>query len=168
MEKIRNLRDLLVEQLRDLYNAEKQQMYVLEEWSQQVTARELRLAIKNHLDETENQIAKIDEIFDKLNESPYGEICEPLKGMIKETNNLIERSADPEVLDAGLITSIQHIKHYEIAGYGGACTYAENLGYNEIKEMLHNILEDVKSFDKQLTILAKESINERAKTPIIS
>ena len=77
---------------------------------------------------------KLEKAFDKVNESPDGEICEPLKGLIKETNNLIERSADPEVLDAGLITSIQHIKHYEIAGYGAACTYAESLGYDEVKE----------------------------------
>ena len=168
MEKIRNLKDLLVEQVRDLYNAEKQQINVLEEWSQQVTVRELRLAVKNHLDETHIQIKKLEEIFDKLNESPYGEICEPLKGLIKEANNLIERSADPEILDAGLITSIQHIKHYEIAGYGAACTYAESLGYEEVKDLLHDILVEIKEFDKRLTTMAKESINDRAKAPIIS
>ena len=166
MDKIVNLKDLLVEQIRDLYNAEKIQLIELPQIAEKASTRDLRLAINHHLEETKEQVVRLDKVAKKLGIVPVGEECEVMRGMIMDTWNLINRSTDHEISDAAIVTSVQHINHYEIAGYGTASSYAKALGLNEISELLHETLEEEKKIDERLSLLAEEFINIQAKVPM--
>lgn len=168
MQKITNLKDLLIEQTRELYNAEKQQLNALPKMKEKTTTRELDLAIKNHIDETTHQIKRLEDIFQKLDTTSFGELSESMKELIKESYELIERSSDPEVLDAAMIAGIQYMKHFEIAGYGIACTYANELGLTDIADQLYLSLKEEKELNSLLSEMATDRINKKAKTPIIA
>ena len=163
MEKVTNLKGLFIEQVKDLYNAEKQQLKVLPELLTRAVVEELQQAIDRCITETKEHINRLENIFSNLNITQGGERCEAMEGLIKEALHLAERSSDSEVLDAGIITSLQRINHYEMAGYGSACAFGKELGYNEISETLHKTLEEAKNMDLHLTRIAKECVNERAK-----
>lgn len=167
MKKIVNLRDLLLVQVRDLYDAELQQLKVLPELQKKVKSLQLKDALSKHVDETKLQLKKLDEVFNRLNEPPQGEESSGMKGLLDQAKNLVQRSSDPEVLDASLITAIQHISHYEIAGYGAATAYAKTLDRHDLATVLHQNLEEERNTDKNLSRLAEESINAKAKAPIL-
>ena len=167
MRKVTNLKELFIEQVRDLYNSEKQQLEILPELRNRVVVDELQQAIDKYIDETKEHINRLENVFNNLNLTAGGEKCEAMEGLINETVHLAERSADSEVLDAGIITSLQRINHYEMAGYGSACAFAKELGHSEISETLHKTLEEAKNMDLHLTRLAKENVNERAKVSSI-
>lgn len=163
MKDIINLYDLMLEQLRDLYDAELQQRKVLPGFKDEAESERLRDIIGAHIRDTEHQITRLEENFNNLAENPEGEQCKGMKGLIKEARQIIERSAGPEVLDAGLITSIQHINHYEIAGYGTAIAYAKALGNHTLAANLLNSLREEKRSDEELSDLALGFINRWAK-----
>jgi len=165
---ITNLKDLLITQLRELYNAEKQQRHILSVMANKASVRELRLAIKYHSEETDQHIKRLEEAFRKLDISSFGELSQPMQEIIKEGLDLIERSADPEVLDVSIITTLQYLEHFEIAGYGSACTYANELNLRSIADQLHLTLAEEKNFDFHLTEMAIQSVNEKAKAPIVT
>lgn len=167
MAQLTNLRDLMLEQARELYSSEQMQLKELPRLQQKVTSRELKDAINHHVDSTREQINRLKTVFIKLNESPLGEESECMDSLFEETWELMDRSSDPQVLDAGLITSIQHINHYEIAGYGTTCSFARTLGLEEVAELLHKTLEEEKKMDEQLTTIAETAVNAEAKTPIL-
>lgn len=166
MKKIYNLKDLLVEQAQDLYSAEQQQMKVLPKWKDRASSPKLRNAIQKHIDETQKQMSRLDKAFIKLNKPPKGRENLCMKALIEETARLLENSGDPQVLDAGLITAVQHINHYEIAGYGTTTAYANALEMKDISALLHENLEEEKAIDVELTRLAENEVNVRAKVPI--
>lgn len=158
-----DLYDLMFEQLRDLYDGEKQQMRVFPDLDKQAHSFELREVIEYHQVETNRQLERLVTIFDMLKESPEGEHCDGIKGLINETLKLAKRCKNPEVLDAGIITSIQHINHYEIVGYGTAIAYAKILDHHEIGSLLINSLREEKQADMGLSELATDQINVDAK-----
>ena len=163
MKDLINLYDLMIEQLRDLYDGELQQKKVLPKFKKEAESERLQDIIGAHIRDTKHQITRLEEIFSNLSEKPEGEHCKGMKGLIKEALQLIERSADPEVLDAGLITSLQHINHYEIAGYGTAIAYAKALGNHTLAANLLHSLREEKRSDEELSDLALGFINRRAK-----
>lgn len=167
MERITNLKDLFIEQLRDLYNGEKQQLNSLHELRDKTLESELRQAVDKYVDETKEHISRLENIFNNLNITSSGEKCESMEGLMNEAIKLTEKCVDSEVMDAGIITSLQRINHYEMAGYGTVCTFAKELGHNEISETLHKTLEEAKNMDFHLSKLAKEQVNERAKVSTI-
>ena len=166
MKNITTLKDLLIEQLQELYNAEKQQFNALATLKERATFRELRLAIQNHISETHDHIKRLENIFEKLEITSFGEQSDAMSGLIKEGFNLTSRGSDPEVLDAGIIAAIQHMEHFEIAGYGTVCAFARELSLNDIADQLHQTLTEEKRIDKKLSEISYK-INERAISPVI-
>lgn len=163
MERISTLKSLLVEQLRQLYNAEKQQAYLLTKLQDEVTYRELRVAIQMHIDATNDHISRLENTFQQLSITSYGQPSESMQALIKSTYLLTDRCSDPEVRDAAIIAALQYIEHFEMAGYGTACAFANELGQTTIAEVLHRTLKEEDDFDERLSDMAKEMVNRRAK-----
>lgn len=162
-QNIFDLYDLLLEQLRDLYDGEKQQIKLLKALSDTSNTYQLTEFITYHLKETNRQIDRILEVFEILNEEPGGESCDGIKGLIREARKLADRCLNEEVRDAALITAIQHINHYEMAGYGTAIAYAKALDRHDIAELLLDTLREEKRADMGLSDLAENQINPDAK-----
>jgi ferritin-like metal-binding protein YciE len=160
--KLDSLRDLLLEELRDLYSAETQLVDALPKMAEAATSRELKSAFEDHLQETEEQVARLDDIFQLLDETFSGETCEAMKGLIKEGEILVKAQGDPAVRDAGLIGAAQRVEHYEIAGYGTARTLALRLGQKQIADTLQATLNEEAQADKKLTSIAEGQVNVAA------
>src|ERR1700719_1176692 len=134
--KLDSLRDLLIEELRDLYNAENQLVEALPKLAEAASSNELKSAFNHHLQETRQHVSRLERIFQQIGEKPAGETCEAMKGLVKEGEVLVKAEGDPSVRDAGLIGAAQRVEHYEMAGYGTARSLARRLGENEIVETL--------------------------------
>lgn len=165
----RSLHDLYVHQLKDLYSAETQITAALPAMIKMARHDELKRAFETHLDETERQKERLELVFESLGEDPSGETCQAMKGLVKEANefmghvkNFFASDAPDPVIDAGLIANAQRVEHYEIAGYGTVCTYAEVLGRTNELEILRSILEEEKMTDDRLSAIAKQAINPEA------
>lgn len=156
------LKDLLVEELKDLYSAEKQIIKGLERMTKAASHPELKQAFQRHQAMTEKQVERLERICADLDVSPRGKKCVGMEGLIEEAKELISEKPDPDVLDAGLIAAAQHIEHYEMAGYGCARTYARQLGFGEQADLLQTTLDEEGDTDKLLTTLAETSINLEA------
>ncbi len=157
-----NLRELLVEELKDLYSAENQLTKALPKVAKNADDPQLKKAIEHHLKETEGHVQRLEQIFEKLGKSPKGKTCEGMKGLITEADERIREGGEPAVLDAGLIADAQRVEHYEISAYGSARTFANLLGEKEIVRLLEETLKEEKAADAKLTSLA-EGINVEAK-----
>jgi ferritin-like metal-binding protein YciE len=160
--KLDSLRDLLLEELRDLYNAETQLLDALPKMAEAANSPELRSAFEHHLQETEEQVSRLDDIFRLLEEKSSGETCEAMKGLIKEGETLINAQGDPAVRDAGLIGAAQRVEHYEMAGYGTARTLALRLGQKQIADALQATLNEEAQADQKLTSIAEGQVNVSA------
>jgi ferritin-like metal-binding protein YciE len=156
------LKDLYIEELKDLYSAEKQLTKALPKLAKAAKHSELQAAFRNHLKETEQHVARIERICKELGVSPRGKKCVGMEGLIEEGNELIREKPDEDVLDAGLISKAQHVEHYEIAGYGTVRTYARQLGYDDQAELLQRTLDEEGNADHLLTALAESGINVEA------
>jgi ferritin-like metal-binding protein YciE len=159
--KMESLQELYIHHLKDLYSAEKQLTKALPKMAKAASSDELRKGFEQHLRETEGQIERLEQIFEELEVNPRGKKCVGMEGLIEEAKELMEEDADPEVLDAGLIATAQHVEHYEIAGYGCVRTYAELLGYDDAAQLLQESLDEEGATDKKLTALA-QNINVEA------
>lgn len=159
---LNDLKDLYIEQLRDLYNAENQLIETLPEMAEAASHPELQQAFESHLEETRQHVSRLEQIFDSLGEDPGGEKCEAMKGLIEEAHELLEKDADPDVIDAGLIASAQRVEHYEIAGYGTVRTYAETLDRSQEGDLLYETLQEEEGADEKLTQIAESVVNPEA------
>ena len=157
-----NLRDALVEEIRDLYNAEKQLVKALPKMAKGATSDELRQALESHLDETENQVTRLERVFELLDEKPRGKHCAGMAGIVEEGSEKLQEDMEDTVLDACVIASAQKVEHYEIGAYGTAIAWAEALGLNDVAEVLNETLEEEKAADQKLTALAESGINDAA------
>jgi ferritin-like metal-binding protein YciE len=155
------LRELYVEELRDLYSAEKQLVKALPKMAKAATSSDLRSGFEEHLKQTKGHVSRLEQIFDSLDENPNGKTCKGMEGLIKEGSEMIEEDPEEEQLDAGLISAAQRVEHYEIAGYGCVRTYAQLLGDDEAMSLLDETLKEEKETDAKLTELA-ENINVEA------
>lgn len=160
--KIDSLNELFVEELKDLYGAERQIVEALPKMEEAASAPELKQAFRRHLDETKQQAARLEEIFDTLDMEPEAADCEGMQGIIKEGEKIVTAEGDPDVKDAALIGAAQKVEHYEMAGYGSLRTYARILGYDEVAGMLQETLDQDGLTDQQLTEMAERSINIKA------
>jgi len=156
-----SLRELYIDELKDLYSAENQIIKALPKMIKAASSPKLKAGFEEHLQQTRNQVERLEKIFKELDESPKGKKCKGMEGLIEEGKELMEEDAEPEVLDAGLIAAAQHVEHYEIAGYGCVRTYAELLGDKNAVKLLQQTLDEEKTTDEKLTALAK-SINIKA------
>ena len=157
-----DLQDLFVEELKDLYSAEKQLLKALPRVAKAVENAELKNALQNHVKETEVHVQRLEQIFEKLGASGRGKKCKGMEGLIEENKEMLEEDAEPEVLDAGLIVGCQKVEHYEIAGYGSVVTFAKLLGDQESARLLAQTLNEEERADKLLSQIAESSINVQA------
>lgn len=161
--KTKGFADLFELELKDLYSAEKQLTKALPKMAKASTNEELRLAFESHLEETEGQIERLEKIFKQLDIS-YGRVekCKAMEGLIEEGKEIMEEGLEPDVLDAALICAAQKVEHYEIAGYGCARTFAQQLGHADIADLLQETLDEEGNADKKLTAIAESVVNQEA------
>jgi len=157
-----NLRDLLIDGLKDIYWAEKALTTALPKLVKNATASDLAYALKNHLEETKNHVTKLEEVFISLDEKASARKCVAMEGLINEANHIMEDTMQGAVRDAGIIAAAQKVEHYEIASYGALATFARTLGEEEAASILEDILAEEKAADETLSQLAETSIDEEA------
>ena len=160
---LETLRDLYVHELKDLYSGEQQLIKALPKMKKAARNRSLAAAFGQHLEQTKRQAKRLEQILKRHDESTRGPKCEGMEGLIAEGDKMAGEDAQPDVRDAGLISSAQRVEHYEIAGYGCARTYAELLGDKQGARLLDTTLREEANTDKKLTQLAKSLINVKAK-----
>jgi len=157
-----SLKELYVEELKDLWSAETQITKALPKMMKAATNPKLKKAFNTHLKQTERHIKRLERIFKELDESPRGKKCVGMEGLIKEGQELIKEKPEAEVLDAGLIAAAQHVEHYEMAGYGCVRTWARQMGEDRQAELLQETLDEEEQTDRLLTDLAESEINVEA------
>lgn len=163
--KVTSLHDLYVDQLKDLYNAEKQLVAALPKLAKAAESSELREAFQAHLEETRGHVQRIEKIFDGLEGSPKGKHCKAMEGLIEEGSEAIEIGEASPVRDSALIAAAQRVEHYEMAGYGCVRTYARLLGEKDAAEILQQTLDEEGAADKGLSAIAK-GINRQGINPV--
>lgn len=157
---------LYVHELKDLYSAESQLLAALPEMAKAATDACLRTAFEQHLAQTRAHIKRLDQIFASLDYSPKGHKCAGMEGLVEEGKHMMSAEAAPEVRDAGLIAAAQRVEHYEMAGYGTACAFAEMLGRHEDSDLLRATLEEEGATDRELTTIAWRIVNPRAREAV--
>ena len=163
-EETNPLEELLIDELKDLNNAENQLVKALPKMAKAASAPELKRAFERHLEETKRQVERLDQIGQALDIRMTGKKCKGMEGLIEEGKEVMEEDFDENAMDAGLIGAAQKVEHYEIAGYGTARTHAELLGYTKAAKLLQQTLDEEANTDKKLTQLAESIINVEAAT----
>ncbi len=156
-----SLRQLYVDELKDLYNAETQLVKALPKMAKASSNSELRQGFEEHLRQTSEQVSRLEQIFELLGEKPTGKKCVGMEGLVKEGAETMQQNYGNEVMDAAIIGAAQRVEHYEIAGYGTVRAFAELLGEDEHVSLIEQTLEEEKQADAKLTQLA-EQINSQA------
>ncbi|MBC7818101.1 MAG: ferritin-like domain-containing protein, partial [Planctomycetaceae bacterium] len=153
--------DLFIEELNDMYDAEKKITKALPKMAKAATSEELVAAFEEHLAETEEQITRLEQVFESIGIKPGRKKCEAMEGLLEEGKEMIESDREGAVKDAGLISAAQKVEHYEMAGYGCLRTWASLLGYSDAAELLQQTLDEEGGADQKLTEIA-ESLNIEA------
>src|ERR1700681_1088129 len=156
------LKDLYIDELKDLYNAENQLVKALPKMARAASSDELRRGFEEHLEQTKGHVKRLEKIFQALGESPKGKKCKGMEGLIAEGSEAMKEDYEGSVLDAALIGAAQRVEHYEIAGYGTVRSMAETLGETDHVSLLGETLQKEKETDEKLTELASQ-INTEAK-----
>ena len=157
-----SLEKLFLEELKDIYNAEKQLLRALPRMAKAADSPELQQAFNKHTKETEGQVQRLERVFQELGQSARGKTCKGMQGLVEEGKEVMEKEGEGPVIDAALIASAQKVEHYEIAAYGTARTHAEMLGYTKAAKLLQQTLDEEGATDKKLTALAESIINVEA------
>ena len=158
-----DLRDFLVDGLKDLYWAEKALVKNLPKMAKNASSTKLKKAIEKHLEETKGQVKRLESSFAAMGEKAKAEKCDAMDGLLKEAEGILEETEPGAVRDAAIIAAAQKVEHYEIASYGTLATYAKLLGEKEVLKLLKETLGEEKTCDKDLTKLATSEINLKAK-----
>jgi ferritin-like metal-binding protein YciE len=161
-KELNTLEDLLVDQLRDLYDAEQRLAESLPMMADSAHSPELKQAFVQHTDETKGQINRLESVFHSMGRQIDSVTCDGIKGIISECQVYLDAQGDPDVRDAALIACAQRAEHYEIAAYGCVRTYAQQLGRDDIASLLQTTLDEEGKTDHRLTELAEQSINLKA------
>lgn len=164
-EEFNNLNDLFLQQLKDIYDAENRIVDALPKMAKTACNAELQTALDQHLDETRNHVARLEQVFAMLGKSPERETCNGIKGLLREGENIMGAKGDDSVRDAGLIAAAQRVEHYEIAVYGTLRTLAQHLGLSTVASLLQQTLDEEGAADKKLTAIAETSVNLHAAQP---
>jgi ferritin-like metal-binding protein YciE len=160
---IETMDDLLLHGLQDIYYAENQILKSLPKLIEKSTNRDLSKGLKDHLVETQNQVARLDQVFKKLGQEPKGVQCPAIDGLIAEADDVAGEVADKDVLDAAIIGSAQAVEHYEMARYGTLIAWAESGGHDDIVRLLNTNLNEEKAADKKLsTVALRKGVNRKA------
>jgi ferritin-like metal-binding protein YciE len=162
--KYETLKDLYLDELRDIYDAESVIVKALPKMADAASSPALRSAFLHHLDETKGHVNRLDLVFEGMGEKPKAKKCDGVRGIIDEGEDLISQKGDQAVIDAGLIAGAQRVEHYEMAVYGALRTWAQRLGNPQAVSLLEQTLTEEKEADGRLTQIAESSVNTRAAT----
>ena len=157
-----DLHELFLEELADVYNAETQITKALPKMAKAAESDELRQAFEEHLQQTEEQISRLDQVFESLGETMKRKTCKGMQGLIEEGKEVMEEQKGSAAIDAALIAAAQKVEHYEIATYGTLCAWAEQMGHQEALELLKQNIDEEETTDERLTELAESLANQRA------
>lgn len=158
--KVENLRTLMTEELRDIYDAEKQITRALPKMIKSVESQGLKDALSGHLDETKHQVERLEQAFELLDIKPRSKSCPGMKGVLEEGQEMLTMTEGDHVRDIAIISAAQRVEHYEMAAYGNVRAYAEALGENEVAELLTETLEEEKQADQRLTEIGITLLSE--------
>ena len=161
---VKTVQDLFLEELRDIYHAEKQILKALPKMAKAASHEELRQAFELHLEQTKGQVERLEQVFDQLDVPKRGKRCEAMEGLIEEARSTMEEIEDKSVLDVGMIINAQKVEHYEIAGYGSLVALARQLGQDEVAKLLEATLNEEKAADEKLNQVALSVANPAART----
>ena len=159
---LNSMDELFLNELKDVYNAEKQLVAALPRMAKAAQSPKLQQAITKHLGETEGHVKRLEQILQSLGEPLRGKKCKGMEGLIEEGKEILEEEGTPEVIDAAIISAAQRVEHYEIAAYGCLRTYALLLGNTEADRLLQQTLAEEEATDKALTALGESGINQAA------
>jgi ferritin-like metal-binding protein YciE len=160
----KTLKDAYLEGLQDIYDGEHQIVTALPKMAEAAGSAELKQAFEQHLEQTKNQIARLEQVFEMLGEEPERKPCKGIRGIIAEGKEHMEEAANKSVLDAMLVSAAQHVEHYEMATYGTLRTWAAELDLADQSRLLQQTLNEEGETDKLLTKLAESRINQQAET----
>jgi len=161
-KKLDSFETLFLDQIEDLYDAEQRLTQALPKMANAAHTGSLKAAFQQHVRETQNHVARLEQIFHMLGRQPQRQTCKAMKGLIDEGEEFISASGDESVIDAALIAAAQRAEHYEISGYGTARSFAQRLGHNDAARLLQETLEEEAATDKKLTALAEQQVNQQA------
>ena len=156
------LHELFLEELSDVYSAEQQITRALPKMAKAAESDELRMAFEEHLEQTQEQIARLDQVFRSLDETLKRKTCKAMQGLIAEGSEMMQEHKGSSEIDAALIAAAQKVEHYEIASYGTLCTWAEQMGHDEALELLKQTIDEEEMTDERLTEIAESLANQRA------
>lgn len=156
------LTDLFEDMLKDIYWAEKALLKALPKMAKKATSEELVSALESHLEETQGQVERCEQIFELMDKAPKAKKCEAMDGLIKESQEIMETTEQGPVRDAGIIAAGQKVEHYEIASYGTMKAFARILGLSQVEELLEETLNEEKGADEKLSTVAESLINIEA------
>ena len=159
---IDSLDDLYVDQLADIYDAEKRLVKALPKMAQKASTPELRSAFEDHVQKTRHHVERLEEIFQELGRDATAKKCKAMMGLISEGKDILDKDIDPKIRDAGIVAAAQKVEHYEIAAYGTLRTLAETRGDRRAAQLLQETLNEEKEADHKLTVVAESSINMQA------
>ncbi|HET7537311.1 MAG TPA: ferritin-like domain-containing protein [Candidatus Didemnitutus sp.] len=162
--KITTLEELFVDELKDLYDAEKQLLKALPKMAKAADNENLRAGFEAHLEQTEHHVERLERVFELIGESPKAKTCEAMKGLVAEGKEWIDQDGTPALKDMGIIVVAQKVEHYEISGYGSLRTIAEILGHSEAVDLLQQTLDEEKETDEKLSEITEDLhlVSERA------
>lgn len=159
---LETMQDLLIHQLQDIYSAEQMLTKALPKMQEKASTEELATAFGNHLAETKNQVARLDQAFRILGEQAGGVKCRAMEGLIAEVQEILDEDGNESVVDAGIIAAAQRVEHYEISAYGSAKAFAALLGLSDVVELLNESQQEETTADKKLSLIATTEVNARA------
>ena len=158
-DKDKNLNDLFLDTLKDIYYAEKQILKALPKMAKAASSDKLRAAFEKHYGETEGQVERLEQIFEMLDKPARGKTCDAIVGILDEGKEIMDEYKGTEALDAGMLAAAQAVEHYEISRYGTLKTWAAQLGMNDAANLLDQTLKEEENTDQTLTQLAKAAVN---------
>jgi ferritin-like metal-binding protein YciE len=164
MTKDKELKDLFLDTLKDIYFAEKKILSALPKMAKAAKSPKLKAAFEKHLGETEGQVERLEQVFASIDETPKGKSCDAIMGIIEEGKEIMNEYKGTAALDAGLLAAAQAVEHYEISRYGTLMTWANQLGYNDAVKLLDATLNEEKNTDSTLSQIAESEVNQHAQT----
>ena len=162
MAQTNTLHDAFLEELRDMYDGEKQLTKALPKLAKAASSDDLRTAFESHLEETRGHVDRLEQVFESLEESARGKHCEGIAGIVEEGKAIMDEDFDEAAMDASLIAAAQRAEHYEMAAYGTLVAWARSMGHMEAAQLLQETLDEEKAADEKLTSLAEGGINQEA------
>jgi ferritin-like metal-binding protein YciE len=162
MAETKTLHDAFIDELRDAFDAEKQLTKALPKLAKKATSAQLKAAFESHLKETENHVARLEQVFESIGEKATGKHCDGIEGIIEEGKNVMDEDLEQSAMDACLIAGGQRAEHYEMAAYGSLIAWAKAMGHGTAANLLEQTLQEEKAADEKLTTIAEGGINRQA------